>query len=206
MNISFENRVALVTGAGSGLGLATAQAFAAAGASVALADWNEKAVRSAVDTLASNGHKVLAIRCNVSDDADVEAMVCETIAKFGRLDVAYNNAKMRSGLSHRAGLQALVFGWQALRASAASDVETAADRAARSAEAMKNSCDGTTSGAMNREKGAAQSQIGACLRPPYLRCRTPQCRSFHNYCLFAVSPIGGRQNIPRPMTLQPSNA
>ena len=41
MNISFENRVALVTGAASGLGLATAKAFAKSGASVVLADWHE---------------------------------------------------------------------------------------------------------------------------------------------------------------------
>jgi NAD(P)-dependent dehydrogenase (short-subunit alcohol dehydrogenase family) len=41
MNITFENKVALVTGAASGLGLATAKAFAEAGASVVLADWNE---------------------------------------------------------------------------------------------------------------------------------------------------------------------
>jgi hypothetical protein len=44
MNISFGNKVALVTGAASGLGLATAKAFAESGASVALGDWNEKAV------------------------------------------------------------------------------------------------------------------------------------------------------------------
>jgi NAD(P)-dependent dehydrogenase (short-subunit alcohol dehydrogenase family) len=62
MNISFENKVALVTGAGSGLGLAAAQAFAEAGASVALADWNEKAVRSAADQLVASGHKAWAIR------------------------------------------------------------------------------------------------------------------------------------------------
>ena len=42
MNISFEGKVALVTGAASGLGLATAKAFAESGASVALADWNEE--------------------------------------------------------------------------------------------------------------------------------------------------------------------
>ncbi len=46
MNISFEGKVALVTGAASGLGLATAKAFAESGASVALADWNESAMRA----------------------------------------------------------------------------------------------------------------------------------------------------------------
>ena len=56
MNISFENKVALVTGAGSGLGLATARAFAESGASVVLADWNEKTVHSAAEELAAKGH------------------------------------------------------------------------------------------------------------------------------------------------------
>ncbi len=51
MNSSFENKVALVTGAGSGMGLATARAFAEAGAAVALADVNENAVRSAAEEL-----------------------------------------------------------------------------------------------------------------------------------------------------------
>jgi NAD(P)-dependent dehydrogenase (short-subunit alcohol dehydrogenase family) len=51
MNISFESKVALITGAGSGLGLATAKAFAEFGAAVALADWNEKSVRSAAEGL-----------------------------------------------------------------------------------------------------------------------------------------------------------
>jgi NAD(P)-dependent dehydrogenase (short-subunit alcohol dehydrogenase family) len=53
MNISFENKVALVTGAGSGLGFATAKAFAEAGASVALADWNEHAAQSAAEEIAA---------------------------------------------------------------------------------------------------------------------------------------------------------
>jgi NAD(P)-dependent dehydrogenase (short-subunit alcohol dehydrogenase family) len=75
VNISFENRVALVTGAGSGLGLATAKAFAESGASVALADANEEAVRSAAEKLSAHGHKALAIQCDVADDAQVEAMV-----------------------------------------------------------------------------------------------------------------------------------
>jgi NAD(P)-dependent dehydrogenase (short-subunit alcohol dehydrogenase family) len=102
MNISYENKVALVTGAGSGLGLATAKAFAESGAAVVLADWNEKSVRSAADELSGKGHKVLAVACDVSDDAQVEAMVDKTVATFGRLDAAYNNAGVQNALADTA--------------------------------------------------------------------------------------------------------
>src|SRR2546421_6417901 len=102
MNITFENKVALVTGAASGLGLATAKAFAESGAAVVLADWNEEAVRSAAEGLAAQGHKVLAVRCDVSDDAQVEAMVEQTVAAFGRLDAAFNNAGVQNIVSEAA--------------------------------------------------------------------------------------------------------
>jgi len=102
MNISFENKVALVTGAASGLGLATARAFAESGASVVLADWNEEAAQSAAKALAHKGHKTLAIRCDVSDDPQVEAMVKQTVATFGRLDAAYNNAGVQNVLAETA--------------------------------------------------------------------------------------------------------
>jgi NAD(P)-dependent dehydrogenase (short-subunit alcohol dehydrogenase family) len=102
MNISFENKVALVTGAASGLGFATAKAFAESGASVALADWNDKAARAAAEQLTAQGFEALAIRCDVSDDAQVEAMVDETVAKFGRLDAAYNNAGVQNLLAETA--------------------------------------------------------------------------------------------------------
>ncbi len=102
MNISFKNQVALITGAASGLGLATARAFAESGASVVLADWNEEAAQSAAKELTDQGHKALAIRCDVSDDAQVEAMVKQTVAAFGRLDAAYNNAGVQNVLAETA--------------------------------------------------------------------------------------------------------
>jgi len=102
MDISFENKVALVTGAASGLGLATAEAFAESGASVVLADWNEKEVQAAAKGLAAKGYKTLGIRCDVSDDAQVEAMVKQAVATFGRLDAAYNNAGVQNVLAETA--------------------------------------------------------------------------------------------------------
>jgi NAD(P)-dependent dehydrogenase (short-subunit alcohol dehydrogenase family) len=102
MKISFEDKVALVTGAASGLGLATAKAFAEAGASVVLADWNETEVKAAANELASKGHKTLAVVCDVSDDAQVEAMVKQTVAAFGRIDAAYNNAGIQNVLAETA--------------------------------------------------------------------------------------------------------
>ena len=102
MNLSFEHKVALVTGAASGLGLATARAFAESGASVVLADWNEKDAQSAAQELSNKGHKTLAVRCDVSDDAQVEAMVKKTVSTFGRLDAAYNNAGVQNVLAETA--------------------------------------------------------------------------------------------------------
>src|SRR3989449_2962975 len=102
MNLSFENKIAVVTGAGSGIGLATAKAFAESGASVVLADWNEESVRSAAKDLTAHGHKALPIRCDVANDAEVEAMVAQTVATFGRLDAAYNNAGVQNVLAETA--------------------------------------------------------------------------------------------------------
>lgn len=92
MNLSFENKVALVTGAASGIGLATARAFAEAGAAVALADVDDDAAVFAAEALVAAGHKAVAVHCDVADEAQVTAMVQQTIVAFGRLDAAFNNA------------------------------------------------------------------------------------------------------------------
>src|SRR5688500_12093648 len=96
MNLSFENKVALVTGAGMGMGLATVKAFTEAGATLVLADISEDAIRSVAEELIATGHKALAIRCDVASEADVEAMVAQTVSTFGRLDAAFNNAGVQS--------------------------------------------------------------------------------------------------------------
>ena len=90
--LNFDGKVALVTGASSGMGLATARAFAEAGASVALADVREQLVNAEAQKLTAKGHRAIAVRCDVSDDAQVAAMVDRTVAEFGRLDAAFNNA------------------------------------------------------------------------------------------------------------------
>jgi NAD(P)-dependent dehydrogenase (short-subunit alcohol dehydrogenase family) len=93
---SFSDKVALVTGAASGIGLATAKAFAEAGAAVSLADLHEDAARSAAEQLVAGGQRAIAVRCNVADEADVAAMVEQTVSTFGRLDAAFNNAGVQS--------------------------------------------------------------------------------------------------------------
>jgi NAD(P)-dependent dehydrogenase (short-subunit alcohol dehydrogenase family) len=78
------------------MGLATARAFAKARAAVALADVDEDTVRSAAEELVAAGHKAIAVRCNVADEAGVAAMVAQTVSTFGRLDAVYNNAGVQS--------------------------------------------------------------------------------------------------------------
>ncbi|MFE9899020.1 SDR family NAD(P)-dependent oxidoreductase [Streptomyces achromogenes] len=91
----FTGQVAFVTGAGSGMGLATARAFATSGAAVTLADVNEVAVHEAAKDLTDAGHQALALVCDVTDEDQIAAAVDRTVATFGRLDMAYNNAGLQ---------------------------------------------------------------------------------------------------------------
>jgi NAD(P)-dependent dehydrogenase (short-subunit alcohol dehydrogenase family) len=88
----FQGKVAFVTGGGAGIGLGVVQAFAEAGAKVVVADIDEKAGKAAADAIVAAGGEALYVHCNVADQGSVNAAFDATIARFGRVDCAVNNA------------------------------------------------------------------------------------------------------------------
>ncbi len=89
---NFEGKVALVTGGSSGLGAATALQFAREGARVVIAARRDEQSESVLRQITALGSEALFVRTDVSRAVDVEAMVQATLARFGRLDCAVNNA------------------------------------------------------------------------------------------------------------------
>jgi len=87
----FENKIVLVTGGGAGIGRAAALAFAREGAAVMISDVSGAGDDVLREVQAAGGN-ARSMRCDVSIPADVEALVAATVAAFGGLDVAFNNA------------------------------------------------------------------------------------------------------------------
>lgn len=87
-----EQKVAIVTGAAAGIGRATALAFAAKGIRVVVADIDEQSGQQVVVDAKQAGGEALFVRCDVTSDADVQALVAATVEAYGRLDFAFNNA------------------------------------------------------------------------------------------------------------------
>src|SRR6185369_6488726 len=86
------DRIAVVTGAGSGIGRATAVMFAREGARVAVVDLEEATAKATAEEIERAGGQALAIRADVSKAADNEAVIGQTVARWGRLDIFYANA------------------------------------------------------------------------------------------------------------------
>lgn len=85
-------RVALVAGASKGIGAVTAQAFARSGAAVAIAARNLDALREVAAQIEAEGGQALAVKADVGDEQSMEELVRKTLERFGRLDMAFNNA------------------------------------------------------------------------------------------------------------------
>ena len=101
-NVSFAGKVALVTGGSSGIGRATAHAFAEAGATVVLSDIDAAGGEAVAQALRDGRREAAFIRADVSQAADVARLVTETVARFGRIDCAHNNAGILGGITRLA--------------------------------------------------------------------------------------------------------
>lgn len=99
MTMQFEDKVAIVTGAGSGLGEASAKTLARRGARVIVADMARENGERVVDEIRAEGGQAAFRAVNVADEADVDGLIAFTLETFGRLDLAHNNA----GITHEPG-------------------------------------------------------------------------------------------------------
>ena len=95
-----EDKIAIITGAGSGIGKATAELFAREGAKVVVSDISEKNGKAAVDEIVKNGGQASYIKADSSKPGDNEALVKQTIQKYGGLDIAVNNAGIGGELAN----------------------------------------------------------------------------------------------------------
>ena len=93
-----EGKVALVTGAGSGIGRATALVFAREGAKVVVSDIVVAGGQETVQQIEAAGGEAIFVKADVSQAADVETLVTQTVETYGRLDCAFNNAGIEGGM------------------------------------------------------------------------------------------------------------
>jgi NAD(P)-dependent dehydrogenase (short-subunit alcohol dehydrogenase family) len=92
----FKGQVALVTGAAKGMGLATARAFAENGASVVLADLDGDLAEREAQRIVGEGGSAIGAPCDVADEAQVATAIDLAVNRFGRLDMAFNNAGIQA--------------------------------------------------------------------------------------------------------------
>ena len=106
----FDGKVAIVTGGGSGIGEAACHLYAREGAKVVVSDLNEKRGNEVAQAIQKMKGDAIFVRADVSNPSDCQAMVDATLEKYGRLDIAFNNA----GIGGETNLTAdySIAGWQ----------------------------------------------------------------------------------------------
>src|SRR5438874_3800297 len=105
MRLSFQNKVAFVTGGANGIGRATALAFAREGADVVVADVSEQGNQETARMIEELGGRALAVRCDVTRTEDVKAALHKGVEAFGHLDFAFNNAGSEQAITATADLR-----------------------------------------------------------------------------------------------------
>ena len=98
--MDFRDQVVLITGASSGIGKATALAFAERGAKVVIADISEQESQATLKDIQARSAESTFIACNVADSDSVQNLVRQTVSRFGRIDVAFNNAGIGGASAH----------------------------------------------------------------------------------------------------------
>lgn len=87
-----ENKVAIITGAGSGFGQATAELFAKEGAKIIAVDYNEETAQQTVAAIQESGGEAVAVKADVSKEADVKNFIQTAVDSYGKIDILFNNA------------------------------------------------------------------------------------------------------------------
>jgi len=92
--VEFKNKIVLITGAATGIGRATARELARMGSRIVIADLNGAKAEEAAAAIQAEGGDVMGMRCDVTRDEEVAALMKAVIAKYGEVDVLINNASM----------------------------------------------------------------------------------------------------------------
>ena len=94
------DKVCVITGGGSGMGRVAASMFAAEGAKVVVAEFDPAAGEETVRQVTAAGGKAIAVKADVSNEADAKAMIDAAVSTYGRVDVLYNNAGIMPAADH----------------------------------------------------------------------------------------------------------